>query len=269
MDFRLYDPAIGRFNGIDPVTHHSQGTSVAFDNNPIFWADPSGANSTAEWMEENGITDDDLITVYESSDNSEGNSNSESESNCPECETFEDYYNYYSSLFKSPVAQERAKKGLEDTGTGALKGVLSNFNIETTEVTDAEEFGFFAGIVLFALLEPGPGGEAKLAKKGFSFWSGRGSQKAALDAGYKVLGDTRAGQNLAKLTANMEYSIGSQAWKNWARLSQAYARKIPKGSSVNVFLTRGNNANPMSIWSRFERPILEQNNVKIIYNFID
>jgi RHS repeat-associated protein len=45
MDFRLYDPAIGRFNGIDPVTHHSQGTSVAFDNNPIFWADPSGADA--------------------------------------------------------------------------------------------------------------------------------------------------------------------------------------------------------------------------------
>ncbi len=45
MDFRLYDPAIARFNGIDPVTHHSFGTSVAFDNNPIFWADPSGADS--------------------------------------------------------------------------------------------------------------------------------------------------------------------------------------------------------------------------------
>ncbi len=45
MDYRMYDPAIARFNGIDPVTHHSQGTSVAFDNNPIFYADPSGGNS--------------------------------------------------------------------------------------------------------------------------------------------------------------------------------------------------------------------------------
>jgi RHS repeat-associated protein len=48
MDLRLYDPAIGRFNGIDPVTHHSMGTSVAFDNNPIFWADPSGADAEAD-----------------------------------------------------------------------------------------------------------------------------------------------------------------------------------------------------------------------------
>jgi RHS repeat-associated protein len=44
MEFRMYDPAIGRFNGIDPVVHYLQGTSVAFDNNPIFWADPSGAD---------------------------------------------------------------------------------------------------------------------------------------------------------------------------------------------------------------------------------
>ena len=45
MFFRSYDPAIGRFNGIDPVVHFSMGTSVAFDNNPIYWADPSGADS--------------------------------------------------------------------------------------------------------------------------------------------------------------------------------------------------------------------------------
>ncbi len=45
MDVRMCDPAIARFNGLDPVTHFSQGTSVAFDNNPIFWADPSGADA--------------------------------------------------------------------------------------------------------------------------------------------------------------------------------------------------------------------------------
>jgi len=51
MDFRLYDPAIGRFNGIDPVTHFSQGTGVAFDNNPIIYADPSGADSKSFIMD--------------------------------------------------------------------------------------------------------------------------------------------------------------------------------------------------------------------------
>ncbi|MCX2682161.1 hypothetical protein OOZ15_19625 [Galbibacter sp. EGI 63066] len=44
MDFRQYDPAIGRFTSIDPITHYSMGTYTAFDNNPVFWSDPSGAN---------------------------------------------------------------------------------------------------------------------------------------------------------------------------------------------------------------------------------
>jgi len=77
MDIRKYDPAIARWTGIDPVTHHSLSPYNAFDNNPVYWADPSGANSTQQWMEENGITDDDLITIYQapSEDNSDENSN--------------------------------------------------------------------------------------------------------------------------------------------------------------------------------------------------
>ncbi len=75
MDFRQYDPAIGRFTSIDPVIHYYQSTYTAFDNNPVFWADPSGAYSTAEWMKDNGITDDDLVTVYQApSDNNSGDS---------------------------------------------------------------------------------------------------------------------------------------------------------------------------------------------------
>lgn len=64
MDWRQYDPAIGRFLAIDPVTHYYQSTYTAFDDNPIFFADPSGTTSTAEWMKENEITQDDFITVY-------------------------------------------------------------------------------------------------------------------------------------------------------------------------------------------------------------
>jgi len=45
MEFRQYDPAIGRFTSIDPVTHFSISPYAGFDNNPIFWADPSGADS--------------------------------------------------------------------------------------------------------------------------------------------------------------------------------------------------------------------------------
>ncbi|NAS12666.1 RHS repeat-associated core domain-containing protein [Poritiphilus flavus] len=45
MDFRQYDPATARFTSIDPVTHHSQSAYNAFDNSPIYWSDPSGADA--------------------------------------------------------------------------------------------------------------------------------------------------------------------------------------------------------------------------------
>jgi RHS repeat-associated protein len=43
MDMRQYDPAIARWVVMDPVIHHSVSPYNAFDNNPVFWADPSGA----------------------------------------------------------------------------------------------------------------------------------------------------------------------------------------------------------------------------------
>ncbi|MCT4631269.1 MAG: DUF6443 domain-containing protein [Firmicutes bacterium] len=44
MDLRQYNPAIARWTSIDPITHHSQSTYNGYDNNPVFWADPSGAD---------------------------------------------------------------------------------------------------------------------------------------------------------------------------------------------------------------------------------
>lgn len=48
MNMRQYDATIARWTGIDPVTHHSMSTYTAFDNNPVYWADPSGANSVQQ-----------------------------------------------------------------------------------------------------------------------------------------------------------------------------------------------------------------------------
>lgn len=45
MDARQYDPAIARWTVIDPVIHHSMSPYNAFDNNPVYWADPSGADA--------------------------------------------------------------------------------------------------------------------------------------------------------------------------------------------------------------------------------
>ena len=45
MDLRQYDPAIGRWTVMDPITHHDYSPYSAFDNNPVYWSDPSGADS--------------------------------------------------------------------------------------------------------------------------------------------------------------------------------------------------------------------------------
>ncbi|MEO1030035.1 MAG: DUF6443 domain-containing protein [Bacteroidota bacterium] len=50
MDMRQYDPAIARWTSIDPVVHYSKSTYNAFDNNPVYWADPSGADSQVNWQ---------------------------------------------------------------------------------------------------------------------------------------------------------------------------------------------------------------------------
>jgi len=43
--FRQYDARLGRWLSIDPVTHPQFSPYSAFDNNPIYYADPSGADS--------------------------------------------------------------------------------------------------------------------------------------------------------------------------------------------------------------------------------
>ena len=45
IDLRQYDPAMGRWVVQDPVTHHDYSPYSAFDNNPVYWSDPSGADS--------------------------------------------------------------------------------------------------------------------------------------------------------------------------------------------------------------------------------
>ncbi len=44
MPARDYDPAIGRWLGIDPVVHYERSPYNGHDNNPAYWSDPSGAD---------------------------------------------------------------------------------------------------------------------------------------------------------------------------------------------------------------------------------
>ena len=50
MGARQYDPTLARWVVIDPVIHHSLSPYNAFDNNPVFWADPSGADGIPNYI---------------------------------------------------------------------------------------------------------------------------------------------------------------------------------------------------------------------------
>jgi RHS repeat-associated protein len=86
MDMRQYDPAIARWIVQDPIVHHNMSPYNAFDNNPVFWADPSGAapiynESTGQYVI-NGkeVTFEEALAYANAGGNSDGsNDNSESE----------------------------------------------------------------------------------------------------------------------------------------------------------------------------------------------
>ena len=108
----------------------------------------------------------------------------------------------------------------------------------------------------------GIGGRFTAKTSSRAFFSGAGTEARAIGEGFQTLGQTRAGQNLMKLTKGMDYYPGSKAYNMWARLSSTYAKGIPKGSKVNVFL---NNPSPTGIWNAVEKPLLQQRGIKIIY----
>ena len=68
MDLRQYDPAIGRWVVQDPVIHHDYSPYSAFDNNPVYWSDPSGADATTYTLNGNLIgatfTEQDAIDAF-------------------------------------------------------------------------------------------------------------------------------------------------------------------------------------------------------------
>lgn len=51
-EFRQYDPRVGRWLSLDPVTHHHFSPYNGFDNNPIYYKDPNGGNAGDYYTED-------------------------------------------------------------------------------------------------------------------------------------------------------------------------------------------------------------------------
>ena len=210
MDMRDYDPAIGRWLAIDPVTHFSQSPYNAFDGNPVFWADPSGADAYTDMWNSNQSY---LSSSLGSSWGNTGGTGGFTHDNMIHEENNGTLLDIDMSLFGNGVTffnfnngvivgggYIKQKSTVESVGpiiegdgmvSGFLKGagnsiieslvtyspILSytqqigqlidpSFQvIPTMEVNPLEENSALAGAIIFGLLEPGPGGEAKAIGK--------------------------------------------------------------------------------------------------------
>jgi RHS repeat-associated protein len=56
MEMRQFDPSLARWVVLDPVIHHDLSPYNSFDNNPVIFADPSGADSffSSNFLNQNG-----------------------------------------------------------------------------------------------------------------------------------------------------------------------------------------------------------------------
>ncbi|WP_299524189.1 RHS repeat domain-containing protein [Winogradskyella sp.] len=99
MDIRQYDPAIARWTSLDPVVHHEFSTYSAFDNSPIYWADPSGGNSESYFSDTLSDTDPDppVKTIELDEVVVTGKSGSKRESKGPTWSNETSMFAYYSS----------------------------------------------------------------------------------------------------------------------------------------------------------------------------
>ncbi len=74
---RFYDPTIGKWNAIDPMSevYLNQSPYHYALNNPVRYLDPNGMYSTEQWKKDHGLTDDDFTSLEVASSSSPPNDN--------------------------------------------------------------------------------------------------------------------------------------------------------------------------------------------------
>lgn len=303
MDMRQYDPAIARWTAVDPVTHFSNSTYNAFDNNPVFFADPSGADAivAGNWS---GAAAQNMYSMIVS--NFGGSTNN---GDCNDCNkegqtreftewhgnssgTVTKYYHVGVNGSKSGWYSKSGYRRVINKSIEKISWELKFSEGSIAWLNSIEDDDLFLGIMskIASLREPikrnsipgtitpmgfdspffVPGLAAKLIRgKTFAFWSGNGTQLSATGAGFRVIGGTRAGQNMLALTNGMNKA---QVRAAWDRLSAALANSYKSGSTAHVYLSRSfmNNkeAFAKSTWKRIEEPILKANGVNIIKHYV-
>ncbi len=156
------------------------------------------------------------------------------------------------------------KNGWRDASNIRGEGIISTYGAAAAEKMRMQSAISTIGLMTPIRFEGG---------KGISFWSGLGTEASAIADGFQTLGQTRAGQNLIKLTEGMPYypaingQPASQAYQWWARLSTQAAKSA--SGTVHVYQLPLQQVDNLSIWRLHEYPTLKANpNVtKIIFHY--
>ena len=252
MDLRKYDPTIARWSGIDPVTHHSMSTYTAFDNNPIFWADPSGADGehynwdTGRYEDDQGNEVSFETALASQGLNADGSENNDSsETNCCGFMPPNSFLGLRIGFFKSFFPKNGTANNLIDHyiyGKGEKLTLNQRQMLETYPVTDQDGNPINLSLSLFDMLSVGElsPGESKVFEDQIALYAG-----AAGTLGNFTL--TRRGTiTLNEETGQREfngvfifndtYDFNSSNHRPWdAELQVTLARNFLPGQPFKVF----------------------------------
>ena len=137
MDVRSYDPAIARFTAIDPITHHSASTYTAFDNNPIYWTDPSGANA-----EEDPTKKTYSKTIITSSIDADGNTSVKMRTYSSTTVTAEDGSKTVTQSVTTTIntiSNVEGEEGIKLATSSTEKSQVNSYNSDGNLVNEGEE----------------------------------------------------------------------------------------------------------------------------------
>ena len=103
----MYDPQLGRWFCLDPLQQFSSPYIYA-GNNPLRFIDPTGMYSTEEWKRDNGVTDDDLIKIYQApSDNTQKNDEKDKDPTGGNIPSFDNIFDLISTGIHSMLFNEK------------------------------------------------------------------------------------------------------------------------------------------------------------------
>ncbi|WP_298900678.1 DUF6443 domain-containing protein [uncultured Psychroserpens sp.] len=245
MDMRQYDPAIARWTSIDPVTHYEYSTYSSFDNNPIFYADPSGADSETFYDAEARDMYRTMVNSLGGSTASDNNSEEE-EDCCPWLDRKIDQQQVIKRALKNgqdpDEAWEDYKDGTGDTAMG-----------EAANIAAVEVVLFFTGE--WAAVKVLQGGvwivrmvKAKNLSKGVNVAMGKVEFSAEAAAAFKRLGNLTSFAKIKNGVADI--SIGFlnkfkpgdiQKVEQAFKANGASSMRIKSGISVDPVIVRALN----------------------------